>query len=182
MNKYIQPLKWTKTHDFFTKKTGEESYRLMTHLSLNQTSPISIIEIGTNNGFNTAALAANPDTTVITYDDYSKLPEDKYTVASLSNVECRYTDILLEDPDTILAAKYIIVDIVPHDGNIEKNIYDHLKEINYNGTVIFDDIKLNPAMRAFWSDIDKPKQDITTYGHWSGTGIVFFGDQDIIFH
>lgn len=37
--------------------------------------------------------------------------------------------------------------------------------------IVFDDIRLL-NMLAVWRSIRKPKMDITSFGHWSGTGIV----------
>ena len=39
---------------------------------------------------------------------------------------------------------------------------------------MLDDIKLNDEMRDFWSNIKEEKWDITSKGHWSGTGLVNF--------
>jgi hypothetical protein len=37
--------------------------------------------------------------------------------------------------------------------------------------VMFDDIRLW-NMLPFWQEIDRPKLDLTSFGHWSGTGLV----------
>lgn len=75
----------------------------------------------------------------------------------------------------------IIIDVDPHNGFFEKSVYDKCKEIKFNGIIIYDDIILNPNMRNFWNNIpEKEKIDVTSYGHWSGTGIVNF-NKDITF-
>ena len=52
-----------------------------------------------------------------------------------------------------------------------------LKENNYRGFVICDDIwYFNEMRNNFWYKIeDEFKYDLTDLGHWSGTGVVFFG-------
>jgi hypothetical protein len=29
-------------------------------------------------------------------------------------------------------------------------------------------------MKSFWADVDLPKEDITKYGHITGTGVIYF--------
>jgi hypothetical protein len=36
---------------------------------------------------------------------------------------------------------------------------------------MFDDTRL-PSMLKFWRELDYPKLDFTSFGHWSGTGLV----------
>ena len=61
-----------------------------------------------------------------------------------------------------------------HDGPFEYKSYNYLKEINWEGYLLLDDIHLNNVMREFWNHIDNEKHDITSIGHWSGTGLVIF--------
>ncbi|MBM4318321.1 MAG: methyltransferase, partial [Deltaproteobacteria bacterium] len=37
--------------------------------------------------------------------------------------------------------------------------------------VVFDDIRLMNMLRI-WRNISLPKLDVTSFGHWSGTGLV----------
>ena len=63
---------------------------------------------------------------------------------------------------------------VNHDGKFEKIFYEHLKEINYKGLILCDDIYLNEPMKRWWNDIEEEKYDLTYKGHWSGTGLIYF--------
>ena len=73
----------------------------------------------------------------------------------------------------ILESKIIVLDTY-HTGTFEKTFYDYLKEINYKGILLLDDIKLNNEMVEFWNLITEEKDDITHIGHITGTGIVYF--------
>jgi hypothetical protein len=55
-----------------------------------------------------------------------------------------------------------------------KEFIDYLTKNNYNGIVIFDDIRTNTELAKIWNSITQEKIDITDIGHGSGTGIVFF--------
>jgi hypothetical protein len=68
------------------------------------------------------------------------------------------------------------MDVDPHNGNMELDMYNYLKKINYKGFVICDDIWYFKEMRDnFWYKIeDEYRYDLTDIGHWSGTGIVTF--------
>ena len=61
-----------------------------------------------------------------------------------------------------------------HTGEYEYKIYNFLKSNNYQGLLLLDDIFLNQNMLYFWGEIEKPKYDLTKYGHASGTGLVIF--------
>jgi predicted O-methyltransferase YrrM len=39
--------------------------------------------------------------------------------------------------------------------------------------VVFDDIR-QWKMLEIWRGVDRPKMDLTSFGHWSGTGLVDF--------
>ena len=90
----------------------------------------------------------------------------------LPNVEFRVKNAL-EDGDQLLASPLILLDTY-HDGVFEQEMYDFLSRNNYTGLLLLDDIHVNPAMQQFWSGVSHTKLDLTTWGHWSGTGLVVF--------
>jgi predicted O-methyltransferase YrrM len=59
------------------------------------------------------------------------------------------------------------------DGIQEYKFLENFKTIRFKNKClfVFDDIRLW-NMLAIWFDMDKPKFDLTSYGHWSGTGLV----------
>jgi predicted O-methyltransferase YrrM len=161
----------TVYQEYFGEPAGQEHYRLLRFLST-QFPKGKIVEIGTHAG--TSAVAMNADTTahIVTYD----IVEEKHRdMADLENVTFRICDFSTDAGyrDFILSADMIFID-APHDGIFERFCYNWLKENNYSGLTIWDDIHLNDEMRSFWNDVDLPKQDISEVGHITGTGAIFF--------
>ena len=88
-------------------------------------------------------------------------------IADLSNPEQfkKFTSVLQK-------ADLIFVD-GPKDGKFEQELLNQLYGIpmTQKPIVIFDDIRLWNMLKI-WRDISLPKLDLTSFGHWSGTGIV----------
>ena len=154
---------------YFKAPSSKEHYRLLTHIS-NKFDDSIFIDIGTLKGSSALALSKNKTNTVYSFNLREELqlkqkPENvKFIVDHVMNPE--YTEILLK-------SKLILLDTF-HDGTFENTFYDYLKNINYQGVLLLDDIKLNNAMITFWNSIDKQKFDISSIGHITGTGIVYF--------
>ncbi len=70
------------------------------------------------------------------------------------------------------SADFIFVDALK-DGIQEKKILQKLEQIQLqkNCVVMFDDIRLW-TMIKIWREIKRPKMDVTSFGHWSGTGLI----------
>lgn len=172
------------------KPCGDEHYFFLAALSL-QFKNAKIIELGTHNGRSTIALnygnlLSNNNNTIYTYDiTYHLLPN------IFTNTTINFRMENLFDPNIreinkqhILSSNVIFIDVDPHEGLIEYDMYLWLKENNYQGFILFDDIHLGPghlgvtsgnSMQQFWDKIeDKYKIDLTSVGHWSGTGLVCF--------
>jgi len=151
---------------FFLEEAGKEHYKLLAYLSKSQNG-ITISDIGTFRGCSALALAYNKKNKVISYDISNSKTLNGYP----ENIQFVVTDdAILGD---VIESKIIFVDVM-HDGVYEGIIIDFLTEYEYKGIVVFDDIHLNAEMIKFWNGIDQRKEDITSVGHWSGTGIVYF--------
>jgi hypothetical protein len=74
--------------------------------------------------------------------------------------------------DQIVPADLIFVD-GPKDGYTETKFIETLDATKFLSPpiVVFDDIRLMPMVHV-WRSIKHPKMDLTSFGHWSGTGIV----------
>ena len=163
---------------------GHHHYKLLAYLSLNLSG--LIIELGTHHGTGTLALSANEKNKIISYDvkgmfGLSHQPE---------NLELRVENILHNEDNMkeLLQAKLIFMDTA-HTGDFETAIYNYLKENNYNGILLLDDIHWSGEMIKFWNSIDITKYDITDIGHGDprdtkgpsgnvpGTGLVDFTDK-----
>jgi len=61
----------------------------------------------------------------------------------------------------------------PKDGIFELKFLENLSTILLppNALVVFDDIRLWNMLKI-WREIKRPKLDLTSFGHWTGTGLV----------
>lgn len=154
---------------FFLDTDFKEHYQLLGYLST-CFEGATLFDIGTLKGYSALALSHNKTNRVISYDiaDYKELEAQE----ALVSIEYRIGNAL-EAPE-LLISPLILLDTA-HDGHFEMQVYRFLKNNNYKGLLVLDDIHLNEPMKRFWQSIDMPKEDITAIGHWSGTGIVDFG-------
>jgi hypothetical protein len=143
-----------------------EHYKLLCYVSTQYSGHV-LYDLGSYKGYSAIAMSSNKKNKVVSYDiDYF------LEVHRPPNVEFRIGNFF-EEKD-ILKSPFIMFDVDPHDGLIEKEFVKWLTENNYVGTVMFDDIHLNDPMKEFWESIKQEKIDFTQYGHWSGTGVVNF--------
>ena len=169
-----------ETVNEFHSKPGKEHFRLLAYLSsLYKNS--TIINIHTNNGYEALALSYEPTNTVYSFGSLERATN--HTVRQCKNIQFHTDNIL--DPvvrekwrETILQSAFIFVDIEPHDGHHEYDLYQYLTNIGYKGFVIYDDIWYFKSMRNnCWYKIpDTCRYDLTEVGHWSGCGVVSFND------
>lgn len=64
----------------------------------------------------------------------------------------------------------------PKDGFFEKSLLQNFERFGLKRSclVIFDDIRYW-TMLKFWREIERPKLDLTSFGHFAGTGLVLWG-------
>lgn len=163
----------------FNDKPGKEHYKLLSHLSTLYNN-CNIIDIGSHRGSSACALSYNPTNTVMSFDIINnvtneairEIPNIKFIIANIFEHLSLFKDLLMNAP-------IIFLDIDPHEGNMEYDFYLQLKEWNYQGILVCDDIWHFESMRNnFWYKIeDQYKYDVTDWGHWSGTGIVTFNHE-----
>jgi len=171
-------------HSEFFQEPGQQHYKLLSYLStlFNNTH---IIDIGTHKGASSTALSYNKSNTIFTFDIENRIIDDGFSPKSNPNIVFNYVNIFEhsvreEWKDRILSCPLIFLDIDPHDGVLEYEFYLFLKENNFQGLLVLDDIWYFEGMRNnFWYKIPKEdKLDITNLGHWSGSGIVQFPKED----
>jgi predicted O-methyltransferase YrrM len=159
----------------FFGEPGKEHYRLLSYLSSLHAGS-TIIDIGTHRGSSALAMSTSPNTTIYSFDIQRKiflrdLPNVNYEIADLWNETVfEYWEKI------IMESAMILLDIDPHDGNMEYEIYLKLKSKGYKGLIVCDDIWFFKEMRDnFWNLIPtEEKVDITALGHWSGSGVISF--------
>lgn len=158
-----------------------EHYRLLAGFVL-AIQPKVVVEIGTSTGLSALCLKQYlpSDGQVVSFDI---VPWESYPATLLrkedldgrliqhvddlsdASVMQRYRSLMEE-------AEFIFID-VSHDGDLEERILSNLQKMRFNHKVfmLLDDIRVW-TMLKFWRNINLPKIDLTSFGHWSGTGIV----------
>lgn len=154
---------------YYKSPSSLEHYRLLTYLS-NKIDNSILIDIGTLKGSSALALSNNKTNTVYSFNLSNELQLNELP----NNVNFIIDDVMNKQyKEILLNSKIILLDTF-HDGSFEKVFYDYLKEINYQGMLLLDDIKLNQEMVDFWNSIEIEKGDISHIGHITGTGVVYF--------
>lgn len=155
-----------------------EHYRLLIALTtlLHATEAV---EVGTDTGLAALCMAA-AGASVVTYD---VVPHASLKWSALrelqvdAQVEQRLMD--LSDPatfeaqlPTLASAQLLFVD-GPKDSVFEQRFLPKLAgALAGTGVVLMlDDIRLL-NMVALWRELPGPKLDVTSFGHWSGTGLI----------
>lgn len=159
-----------------------EHYRFLNAL-VAVLQPRCVLEIGTHSGLSAlamlASLPANAhlatfdivpwNTIASTFLTQSDFSPDRFSqvTADLGSLEqARRHEALLQQADLVFldAAK---------DGALENKILDNFEAVGLkDGTlIVLDDIRLW-NMLGIWRGIRRPKLDMTSFGHWSGTGLV----------
>lgn len=146
--------------------SGHEHYRLLIYISTLFNGDV-LFDVGTNACRSAMALSYNVKNNVKSFDVLQIMPVNP----SIPNVEFIIGDCTKNE--NIYKTPLIFLD-VNHDGIYENLLYNFLKSVNWKGVLVLDDINLNDEMRDFWRNIKEEKWDITSKGHWSGTGIVNF--------
>lgn len=170
--------------DFF-KNPGVQHYKLLSYFSTLFNNS-NIVQIGTHFGESAIALSYNNNNTIYTFDIIDKVSQEKKQV---NNIKFIIDDVISDNvvrdkwKQTILSSKFIFLDVGSHNGIIEYEFYFFLKENNYDGFVICNNIWYFKEMRDnFWYKIPYDyRYDISELGHWSGTGVFTF-NKDTIFY
>ncbi len=174
---WLKPLNsWDRHLEIFPG----EHYRLLAGF-MEVSSAERVCEIGTFKGFGSLALwAGNPNRRVTTFDILSLeeldpiIPsfalEQGFIIPRIADLA--HPDIFEQEHDIISKSQVIFLD-GPKNGQFEYDFLVLLAEISFDLPcyLIIDDIRfLN--MIPLWRGIRSSKMDLTSFGHWSGTGIV----------
>jgi predicted O-methyltransferase YrrM len=158
-----------------------EHYKLLAAL-VSVLDPKTVVEIGTATGLSALAIksALPADGKITTFDI---IPWRAYPGVVLKDedlkdgrLEQRLEDLSTPagwtaNADLLRKADLIFVD-AKHDGAQERGFVRGFEEVGLANApiVVFDDIRVW-GMLAFWHELDRPKLDLTSFGHWSGTGL-----------
>jgi predicted O-methyltransferase YrrM len=162
-----------------------EHYRLLAAL-VAELAPRAVVEVGTAAGLSALALlhALPADGTLTTFDvvPWAAVPAPALRPADFADGRLRQVvgdladpRVLAEHTPTLRAADLIFVD-GPKDGAFEPALLAAFDRVGLprRPLVVLDDTRLLP-MLGVWRRIARPKLDLTSFGHWSGTGLVRWG-------
>jgi len=159
-----------------------EHYKLLSGI-IQTLQPKLVIEIGTATGYSSLAMKKflPKESKIVTFDivPWKQFPkcilrdEDfqdgrlEQIIADLSDeaVFSKYTSLLSN-------ADFIFIDAAK-DGIQEQLFINNFSKVPFRTQPIFmfDDIRLM-NMVEIWNNLARPKLDLTSFGHWAGTGLV----------
>lgn len=153
---------------------GLEHYALLEWLGC-RFAGSTVLDFGTYTGASALALAASGKADVVTVDCHKKT---SFLWQQVSNIKYIHDDIVDwlrtdEAADMVKVAPLIMLDLT-RDGWTERAVYAQLERLGFVGILLLDDINLNDQMRRFWDDVSRPKLDLSSIGHHTGTGAVLF--------
>jgi predicted O-methyltransferase YrrM len=159
-----------------------EHYKLLSGI-VKTLQPKLVVEIGTATGYSALSMKKflPSEGRLITYDivswkDFPKciLRESDFADKRLEQRLADLSDpeIFRQQSDLLQDADLVFIDAAK-DGSQEQRFIDNFKTLRFknNPVFIFDDIRVM-NMIDIWNRLDKPKLDLTSFGHWSGTGLV----------
>jgi len=154
-----------------------EHYRLLAGL-VRVLKPKTVVEIGTATGL--SALCMREHCRVVTFDvvpwhswKNTVLREDDFGKQLVQHVGDLGQWAVMEKHGELMREAGLVFIDATHDGELEARLFENLERINYRGYVLMDDIRVW-TMLKMWREIKQPKLDLTSFGHWSGTGLVLF--------
>ena len=159
-----------------------EHYKLLAGLALSL-KPKVVIEIGTGSGLSALAIKKylSPGSKVATFDpiDWKSYPgsclreEDFRDGGLVQHLDDLSNPAVIPEYRQLLTEATMILIDAEKDGVMEQRFLDNFKSISFhtNPLILFDDIRLWNMLKI-WRNIVLPKLDLTSFGHWSGTGII----------
>jgi predicted O-methyltransferase YrrM len=167
--------------DYYGYWPGEH-YRLLGGL-MQVLKPRTVVEIGTFTGLSAITMLKYlaGDARLATFDlqkwdafsDTVLTPRDfagGRLVQHLENLSD--ADVFARHRELIASAEFMFID-GPKDNVFEYRFMELLRTVRFGRPPIlmFDDTRLWSMLR-FWRQLPYPKMDMTSFGHWSGTGLV----------
>jgi predicted O-methyltransferase YrrM len=171
-----------KSPPYFCDIWPGEHYKFLAAL-VQLLSPKRIIEIGTATGLSALAMKSYlpPSGHLITFDivSWTSFPDTVLTSSDFADGSLLQSNVDPSDPiicreleNELSLAELIFFDAAK-DAVTERRLIENFRKIKFVRTplVVFDDIRLW-NMLEIWREVTAPKLDVTSFGHWSGTGLV----------
>ena len=167
-----------------------EHYRLMAGL-LQALRPKLVIEIGTAEGISALSMLKYlpPESQIVTFDiiPWGKYPRSCLTGEDFAGGRLRQIvddlgerEVFQRHFGLLDRADLVFVDAAK-DGVLEPKLMTHFETLTFRARplFVFDDIRLW-NMLAVWRAIRWPKLDLTSFGHWCGTGLCAPMDEGLL--
>jgi predicted O-methyltransferase YrrM len=175
-----------KAPPFYPNVWPGEHYKLLAGL-VSIVQPRVVVEIGTATGLSALAMrdylpngARLITFDIIPWDKFSDtcLCAEDFTNGAITQLIGDISDprVMSQHADVFQSADIIFMD-GPKNGSFERVLLERLAKIDLPKTalLVLDDIRVW-NMLSIWRDIKRPKLDITSFGHWSGTGLIEWSD------
>jgi O-methyltransferase len=158
-----------------------EHYKLLASL-VKVMNPGLVVEIGTAEGLSALCLKKylSPHGRVMTFDivPWKEYPRTCLNAEDFRDGQLTQTIADLGDRETFESYRTILknADLIfidaAKDGRLEHKLITNFQTIDFHSKPIFvfDDIRLW-NMLSVWRELEWPKLDLTSFGHWCGTGI-----------
>jgi len=166
----------------YTEIWPGEHYKLLAGL-VTVMQPSVVLEIGTATGSSALVLKkflpANGKVTTFDIIPWRNYPESCLQESDFHDgaLEQRLDDLsqkvgLEKNIELLKSADLIFIDAAK-DGHQEQRFLDGFERIQFKKSpiLLFDDIRVWNMLKI-WQGIRRPKLDLTSFGHWSGTGLV----------
>lgn len=167
---------------YFPEIWPGEGYKLLAGLVAART-PKTIVEIGTGGGTSTLALLRElppggqlVSFDIIKWDDYPGhllRPRDFDGGQLVQHVEDISQPERFDAHRALLESADVLYIDAAKDGVMEQRLLDRFATLRFRAPplLIFDDIRVWNMLKI-WRAIRHPKLDVSSFGHWTGTGLV----------
>jgi predicted O-methyltransferase YrrM len=158
-----------------------EHYRLLAAM-VQILQPKLVIEIGTAEGLSALSMRKYLSSEgqlvtfdIIPWDEYPRscLNSDDFKDGQLSQIVANLgdRDVFARYKTLLSKADLVFIDAAK-DGVLENQLIANFQTLRFHSKPIFvfDDIRLW-NMLSVWRELNWPKLDVTSFGHWCGTGI-----------
>ncbi len=159
-----------------------QHYKLLAAMVKNL-QPKLVIEIGTASGYSCLSLKKNlpADGKIVTFDivPWKEYPDVVLTEADFADGRLKQQIADLTHPHVfnsfsklLSQADFMFVDAAK-DGVMEQTFLNFFETVKFEKPIFifFDDIRLW-NMLSIWRQIKRPKIDLTSFGSWSGSGVI----------
>ncbi len=159
-----------------------ENYKLLAGL-MQAVKPKLVVEIGTGGGSGTLAMrhAMPQDAKLVTFDIVAWQSYPEHLLRSEDFADGRLVQYVADvsRPDAFPRyqpwfeqADFFFIDAAK-DGIMEFRLVERFRSMRFPKAplMLFDDIRVWNMLR-FWRSLPYPKLDLTSFGHWCGTGLV----------